>query len=926
MRALLLGLVLCAAPAAPAQDAVAVKAGTLHLVAGGQVLTGGGTVLIVDGKIAAVGKDVSVPAGARVVDYGADAVLVPGLVAADSAYGDNRAADQRTAAPTVRGSDAFDPYSRYLDALGGGVTSAYIAPARNRLIAGQGAVVKLHGDDHDARMLNARACLHGSISGDARNAPGFWEPPLPATVDVGLGVAQPQLPRSTMGAVVALRELFALQAGDTSLVSEYGRFAGPALKELIAAGVPWRMGANDPREVRALLEVFSETGLPLMIDGAEGAAELASELAKAGVTVLYEPRAGGTSDFGKGPDGGWPEYDGASKLVAAGVNVVVKPMSPTRVRDLRLAAAFAMRGGMPAETALRAVTLAPAEALGVASRVGSLEVGKDGDLVVLNGAPLATATSVQATWVSGEIAWKRDEASATVISADELHLGDGHVLTPGEVLLVGGRIAEVGQRVGRPPGATVVHGAAAMPGMIDAHGYLGLAGSRRNFSTRFDLTRIVAPGDEDDKRVAQAGVTTVNLTSRSLGGNSPTMAYKPASQNEGRMVVGHPNAMYLEWDSAIPSAKGGAVRSALENAKKYKDKWDEYEQAIAAWTPPAPEAQEDEKQSDEAQDGEEQKDDAESGGEDKDEKKKKKEPELPLPVTGVWEGTATHAGADPIAVRLRLHDDDGALTGNLRADALADLVELTGTRTDKAVLLTGLSELGDIAVTLEESWDKDAEQLVLTGKSTTPVGEADVRVVQVSTEWVVAGRAERRKVEEPKEPKGKPRPPGINPDLEPLRQAMLGRATIIVSVEREDDIVACVDECAKYGIQPVLYGGGGAAAAAGRIRGRVKGVLLRGTGGTASLAAAGIPMAFYSAAEEGAALMMSDITVAVGHGLSPQVALRSVTSDAAKMLSIDRRVGSLAPGLDGDVVLLDGPPFQAATSVLRVWVDGEEVR
>ena len=162
--------------------------------------------------------------------------------------------------------------------------------------------------------------------------------------------------------------------GDASLESEYGRTAGPALKELIEAGVTWRMGANSEREVRALLEVFGETGLPLVIDGAANAAGLADEIAKAGVSVVFAPRAGGTIDFGKGPDGNWPVYDVASKLAAAGVNVVVKPIGNTAIRDLRLSAALAMRGGMSAETALHAITLGPATLFGVADRVGSLEL------------------------------------------------------------------------------------------------------------------------------------------------------------------------------------------------------------------------------------------------------------------------------------------------------------------------------------------------------------------------------------------------------------------------------------------------------------------------------------------------------------------------------------------------------------------------
>ena len=65
---------------------------------------------------------------------------------------------------------------------------------------------------------------------------------------------------------------------------------------------------------------------------------------------------------------------------------------------------------------------------------------------------------------------------------------------------------------------------------------------------------------------------------------------------------------------------------------------------------------------------------------------------------------------------------------------------------------------------------------------------------------------------------------------------------------------------------------------------------------------------------------------AVSQGLSPEVAMRAVCSDAARMLALQDLVGRLAPGLDGDDLLLDGPPLAPATRVLRAFVGGEEVR
>jgi len=896
-----------AAAAPPTDDGglVAVQAGTLHLVDGGAVLEDG-TILIRDGKIEAIGTEVEIPSGARVVDYGPDAVIVPGLVAADSSYGSSRAAE-RTASPSLRALDNFDPYSELRRELRAGVTSVYLAPARGRLIAGQGAVVKTGGEPEDDRVVSDSAVIHGSISAEARSTPGYWKPPVPATVDVGLGVEQPQLPRTTMGAEVALRELLALVGGDEDLVEEYGIETGPALQALMEAKRPWRMGAHSPEEVRALLAFFAEAGLPLVLDGARGVdEEAAAEIAAAGVPVIASVATHGGSDFGKGPDAPWPNTQVVSTLAEAGVKLAV---SGRRPGALRLDLALARRGGGLDETsALRAITLGAAEVLGVADQVGSLTPGKDADLAVFSGPPLEITSTVQATWISGEVVWKAKESAAVVLEVDELHVGDGKVLAPGQLLMSGGRIVEVGTRVAHPSGATVVRGAAAMPGMIDTLGYLGLEGSQKPFSTRFDLTRLVEPGDEVDRQVARYGVTTVNLGGRRASGQ--TMVYKPAGSDPSRMVVDAAATMRMKWSEDVPSDAGEAVRKTLEKAAEYKQKWEEYEKAIAAWTPPEPEAAAEEEEEEEDEDAEEEEDD--------DKKKKKKEKSPPRPVTGEWKGKATVGEEEP-ALRLRLLERDLVLEGTLRAEGLDELISLEGEREEYAVRLRGRSSLGDITLELE----LDEQKLTGTGQVDGTQGE--VALEQVCEEYPVAKRPERRRPEPPpKDPKGKPKPPGIDPKLEPIRQAMFGRAAVIVEVGREDEILECVAEFERYGIRPILWGASGAPKVAGALRGRVAGILTRSS--VVTLSQAGIPVAFYSQAEEGAAELALQAANAIASGMGSGAALRALTGDAARMLAIDDRVGTLAEGKDADVLLLDGSPLDISSSVVRTWVNGEEVR
>jgi len=957
---------------AQANGTVALRAGFVHVVDGGRVIENG-TVLVRNGKILAVGADIAVPAGARVIDYGPDAVLTPGLVAADSNYGAPRPGE-RTADPFLRALDNFDPYASYVFALQEGVTTAYLAPARNRLVAGVGAVVKLAGEaDVAGRTLRDPASIHGSLGLDARNAPGYWKPPVPATADVGLGLVKQELPRSLAGAVVAFRELFALaqNSAQAPAEDEYGPGVGEELRKLMSQRVPWRITADSAPEIRALVDLFSKNGQPFVVDGANEAADVVEEIAAAGAWVIVDApispnRAG--QDRGKDPETRFPRFDAASKLAEAGVRFAIAPPQLGSASDLRLAAQLLSRGGLDPEIALRAITLSAAEILGVADRVGSLTPGKDADIAVFAGHPIQGG-AVLATWVSGVIAFDIEDMAragsyddakdlaptqqtTTVIQVDDLHVGDGTVLSPGEVLMVGGKIRSVGKTVGRPNGARVVRGAAAMPGMIDALGHLGLEGSQKVPATRFDLSRIVEPGDRIDRLVAMAGVTTVVLAPRGPSRTgAPMMAYKPAGEDPDTMVVDAPCALRFTWTERNRRDSGNALRERLKKAADYAKRWDDYETKLAGWTPPKPEAdaveaaQDGEKKADgaDAKDGDkkdesaEGKDDEKADADKKDTKKKKKgEEEPPKPITGAWEAKVTVPPFQEARIRLYVLEENGTVTGSLRSASLSDaLIQVSGQRDGHKVDLRGEGTRGTVTLVGETKTGKLKAKVAVSGTS------ADVEFEQTATEYEVARPAEQRKPVEVKkaEVKGEPKAPTIDPELEPLRRAMSGEAAVIVEVNREDEILACVAAFEEVGILPVLYGADEAWKVADEIQGRIAGVLplhdvvraspetgLRKRNRYAELVSAGIPVAFHSAAEEGAIDLPLMAAYAVSQGLSSEAALRALTSDAAQMLAIDDHVGLLAPGMDADILLYDGSPLSPSSSVQRVWVLGREVR
>lgn len=935
-----------------AEDLV-VRAGTIHPCGGGEVLTGGAAIWIQDGKIKAIGKDVQAPLGTPELDYGSGAVIAPGLVSTQSGYGTG-VDPARAAAPFVLASDNFNPYFEYHSALRAGVTTAFLEPgAGDRLIAGQGAVIKLAGEEPQERLIVSSTGIVGSIAGNARFSPGFWEPRLPATVDMGLGFENRQFPRTVMGAVIALRELIELAQGNGDFAEEYGTPAGEALAELIRKNAVWRLRAETDEEVAALVELFGTSAMPLVIEGLELAPDSAALLAQANHRVIFTVTRPSLENFGKDPDTERPRYDVAAKLAKAGVPFAIQGWSPT---SLRFAAGLAMRGGLDANTALEAITSRAAEALGVGDRVGSLRVGRDGDLVVYNGDPLNAGSSVLATLVNGDVVYDAEAVaqklrlhqakqggmpeaalasstaipSVTVLSVQELHVGDGEVLRPGELLIQNGKITEVAQRVSRPAGAKVVQGYAAMPGAIDVFGFLGMEGANPRYSKSFEMARMVEPGDSVDRLVALAGTTTVNMTAPGRPLQTTTMVYKPAEDHIDHMIVRDRGALLVNWPS-------GATAQLLHKEKEYSADWAKYYKELAAWkaNPPKEDASKDEEKDDDEEKADEEDDDK------KKKKKKNKDKPAAIEATGSYEALVTLGGEEGQKLRLRLLESEGgALEGTLRMADYPHLVLLTGQREEYSIRLDGMTSQGGVALALDQEFEEnDVEKPFLKGRRLFKGIEDTFELPRTSPEYPVAKRPipTEDDDEDDDEPKGKPKPPSNDVLLDMLVNSRKGEASVFVFVDREDHIRSCVDAFARAKIKPVLVFADDAHEVIDHIRGKVAGVVLSGspvvsshrgltvTNRFARLQNAGIPVAFASQAEEGAAGLIDVATMAAAEAWSPAGALRALTADAASMLSLSNHLGTLQTGRAGDVLLLDGPPLTPSTSIVHVWVNGEPV-
>ncbi|MYA42110.1 MAG: amidohydrolase family protein [Gemmatimonadetes bacterium] len=379
----------------------------------------GGTVLMVDGRIAAVGADVDIPAGAEVVDV-TGSVVMPGIVDAMSYYG--LAAEDMNEVPTpltpeLRIIEAFSPFGtfgsgeageiRVRGLLQGGVTAMYVGPGDATVVGGQGVVVKTAGARFDDLIVREPAAIDVTLGG--RPASTYRE--------------QSRSPSTRMAVVAQLRDLL-VRAQEWMATSDAAAAAPrnlgmEALARLLNGEIPARVQANATRDIRVAMELAEEFGFELVIDGGAGAHQMAAELADRGIPVVLGPISHPYISGEEIPDPG--DYGSVDErnavwLNEAGVHVALAsfsrgfgPFGPGVAGQWLLIDGSIARGhGMSEADVLRAVTLNPAEVLGVADRLGSLEVGKDADVVVFDGDPLSILTWASRVYVAGQLVHERE--------------------------------------------------------------------------------------------------------------------------------------------------------------------------------------------------------------------------------------------------------------------------------------------------------------------------------------------------------------------------------------------------------------------------------------------------------------------------------------------------------------------------------------
>lgn len=370
---------------------VAITGATLRTDKGAQE---GITVVIKDGKIAALGKGVKAPSGATIID-GTGKTLTPGLIAAGTGLGlveinavgytnEGRFGDAKPVHASFRVTDGYNPNSIVIDvARNGGITSTISTP-RGGLIAGQSAWMTMGAGSVEDNTVDDSAALHVTLG---RSAGG-----------VGDG--------SRGRALQTLRALFDdaqhfgknRSAYDRGQTRPYG--AGHLDLEVLLAvlkgDLPMVVNVDRKSDIAAVLKFAKQYRIRVILTGATEAWMLADEIAAAKVPVMLNPKSNLPSSF----DQVHVVDDSATRLANAGVQVIISPLGDaSSARTLRQLAGLAVAHGLTWEQAFASITTIPAKVFG--AKRGTLKAGEAADLVLWNGDPLELSSHAEAIFIGG---------------------------------------------------------------------------------------------------------------------------------------------------------------------------------------------------------------------------------------------------------------------------------------------------------------------------------------------------------------------------------------------------------------------------------------------------------------------------------------------------------------------------------------------
>ncbi|MFL6143105.1 MAG: amidohydrolase [Labedaea sp.] len=378
-----------------------------------------GIVLIDDGRIVAIGSaaEVDVPDDAEIVDA-SGSWLLPGFVEAHGHVGVweeaehwagddvNEKTDPNGA--RMRALDAINPDDEgFRDALAGGVTTILIKPGSANPIGGRTAALKAWGRTVDEMLIREPVSVKSALG----------ENPKRVYSDQG------KLPSTRQGVAAVIRDAFT-RAQDYKARKEYAaRTDAPfdrdntleTLIRVLAGELPWSQHTHRADDIATAIRLSEEFGYRLVVNhGTEGHL-IADLLADKGIPVIIGPLLTNRSKV----EVRRRHLRNPGILARAGVKIAITTDHPVvPIHFLVHQATLAMKEGLDADTALRSITVNPAEIMSLDDRVGALRPGLDADLVIWSGDPLDVMSRAMRVFIGGREVYHFDESRGEGVTAN----------------------------------------------------------------------------------------------------------------------------------------------------------------------------------------------------------------------------------------------------------------------------------------------------------------------------------------------------------------------------------------------------------------------------------------------------------------------------------------------------------------------------
>ncbi len=367
-----------------------------------------GDLLLKDGKIEKIAEDIKASEGMEVLDAEGFSVF-PGFIDAHSHIGiseekistqcDESNEGTTPVTPAMRAIDAINPMdSAFHNAIASGITGVMAGPGSANPIGGQFAFIKTHGRCIDDMVVLAPAAIKIA----------FGENPM---MNYGLNG---NIPSTRMGIAAIIRqELFkARQYLEDEKKGNVPRdFQMECYRELFEKKIPLKAHVHRADDIFTAIRIAKEYDLDLTLEHCTEGHLIAKEIAKSGYPAIVGPSMSSRSK----KEVSLSDFKTAGILEKAGVMVALTTDHPViRIQYLPLSAALAVKEGMDAWAALRAITIDAARICRVDHLVGSLKEGKDGDIVICKATPLAMEFEVHSTIINGKFAWQNEKLKKNI--------------------------------------------------------------------------------------------------------------------------------------------------------------------------------------------------------------------------------------------------------------------------------------------------------------------------------------------------------------------------------------------------------------------------------------------------------------------------------------------------------------------------------